>query len=435
MLPKDIESHDALAHLSFPDTSSDASDGLVDLNGNSIGRRRFLQMAGALGGSAALSGMARGCTTYPGTGTQPGTLVVVLLGGGNDGFNTFVPYTDGVYYDKRGSLSVPADQVLALDGSLGLNPGLPYLKSLWDQGQVAIVEGIGYPNPDLSHFSSMAKWMSGYPAGAPVSGWLGRWLDQLGTPADNFDAISISNSIPLHVVGANRRATGVRPSENAFGVETEDHAVRLADAVSSFGAAPSGLGAWGDTLAQAGSQMVAVNREVAPMMTPTLPEADLSRELTLAARLINANIGIRVIAVTLGEFDTHRGQDYEHPERMQLLNAGLESFYTTLDPAAANRVALMTFAEFGRRVPSNQSSGTDHGTTNSHVVIGPKVRGGLYGQRPSLTDLTTEDSPKFTVDFRSFYASVLDGWLGGDTTSILGGTFENLGLFRSGPGA
>ncbi len=402
-------------------------------------RRRFLQLAALTGGGAALASVlpagAREAFAAAPIGANDGVLVIVLLAGGIDGLNTYVPYNDGAYYDQRGDLAIPTGDVLALDGNIGLHPNLPYVKTLWDQGQVALVEGLGYDNPDLSHFTSMAKWMSGYPAAAPSSGWLGRWLDGLATPAEAFAVVSLSTAVPLHVVGAARRATGIEANEYAFGVATEPQDLRLASAVESFSAAPSGLGSWGDTIAVAGTQMIAVNRRVAPLLEPPPPESELVRELTVAARLINADIGVRVVTTKLGDFDNHSGQSYWHPRQLTSLDDALQSFYATLDPAFAKRVTLMTFAEFGRRLPPNQSGGTDHGTSNAHMVIGANVRGGFHGQRPSLTDLDEEGCPEFTVDFRSYYATFLDRWLAGDSNAILGGTFAPLDLFTAGPGA
>jgi uncharacterized protein (DUF1501 family) len=430
MLDTDIDTFDALAHLSVTDAPNSP---------RGMDRRRFLQLAAMTGGGAAFASMlpvsVRNAFAAAPIGANDGVLVVVLLAGGIDGLNTYVPYGDGAYYDRRGGLAIPAGDVLTLDGNIGLHPNLPYVKTLWDQGQVALVEGLGYDNPDLSHFSSMAKWMSGYPAGAPSSGWLGRWLDGLATPADAFDVVSLSTAVPLHVVGTARRGTGIEASEYAFGVSDEAQDLRLATAVESFSTSASGLGQWGDTIAAAGAQMIAVNRQVKPLLTPALPETELVRELTLAARLINANIGVRVVTTKLGDFDNHSGQSYWHPRQLTTLNDALQSFYSTLDPAFAKRVTLMTFAEFGRRLPGNQSGGTDHGTSNSHMVIGPNVRGGFHGLRPSLTDLDEEDCPKFTTDFRSYYSTFLDGWLGGDSNGILGGTFAPLDLFTAGPGA
>jgi uncharacterized protein (DUF1501 family) len=429
MLDPDISTSDALAHLSVPapPTSSTGLD-----------RRRFLQLAALTGGGSALAslvpaGMRDAFAGAP-IKANDGVLVVVLLGGGNDGLNTFVPYADGAYYDQRQGLAIPAGEVLALDSSVGLHPNLPFVKSLWDQGQVAVVEGLGYPKPDLSHFSSMAKWMSGYPVGPPSSGWLGRWLDGLATPADSFDAVALSTSVPLHMVGTRRRATGISANDYAFGVSQEPQEVRLATAVESFSRTVSGLGSLGDAISLYSRQMIDVNRKVQTLLDPPLPLGDLRRELTLAARLINANIGVRVVTTKLGDFDTHANQGYNHPALMTTVNDALQSFYETLDPAFAKRVTLMTFAEFGRRLPANQSGGTDHGTSNAHMVIGPNVRGGFHGQRPSLTDLDSEGCPKFTVDFRSYYATLLDRWLAGDSNQTLGGAFAPLDLFTAGPG-
>ena len=176
-------------------------------------------------------------------------------------------------------------------------------------------------------------------------------------------------------------------------------------------------------------------QDLEPVFTPELPNDSVASQLTLVARLINANLGIRVFNVSLGSFDTHENQAYSHQALLADLDAGIKAFHTTLASTWAKRVSLMTFSEFGRRPETNASNGTDHGTSSTLLVIGDNVKGGFYGQAPKLTALDSRGNATVSVDYRSVYASVLTGWLGGDASAVLGGTYPDLGLFRAKPGA
>lgn len=172
-----------------------------------------------------------------------------------------------------------------------------------------------------------------------------------------------------------------------------------------------------------------------PVFTPELPDDSLTSQLTVIARLINAGLGIRVFDATLGSFDTHDGQLYEHNALLTDLDAAIAAFYATLDPAWSRKVAFMSFSEFGRRAQANGSGGTDHGTSSCLLVIGDNVKGGFFGQFPRLDDLDSRGDPRVHVDHRSVYASVLRGWMGGDATAVLGASYPDLGLFARLPGA
>ncbi|MFZ4718834.1 MAG: DUF1501 domain-containing protein [Ilumatobacteraceae bacterium] len=426
MLDQDISTRDALALL----TSHD--DGPMTL-----GRRRFLQMVGMGVGAGALAGTMAGFDdAWAGApiGAHEGILVLVGFFGGSDGLNTVVPYTNGNYYSQHGSLAIPAGQVLKLNSSVGLHPQLGYLKSLWDRGDVAVVQGVGYSNPDLSHFTSMATWMYGRKGnGTPTTGWIGRWLDGLST--DNLlRAVTVGQGLPLHLLGAARRGTAVPQWGLGFGDGTDRHDLWMYDALRSM-AAPAARGAWQDSVGKTVKSVIDVGQDVAPVFERALPDDDLAKKMTVAARLINANLGLRVVDLGLDGFDTHSGQPADLAALMSRFDNGLRTFFTTLDDRFRSRVTIMTYSEFGRTSWSNDSAGTDHGTANNHFVIGAGVKGGLYGQQPSLTGLRRWDRMGFHVDFRSLYASVLDGWMGGGSSTVLGGAFPNLGLFDAAPGA
>ncbi len=446
MLDPDISTQDAKALLSFDDRTS------AGLN-----RRRFLQLAamgvaaGATGGglsellgSGMVPGQARDAWAAGPIGPTDGVVVLVGFDGGNDFLNTTVPYTNGDYYTQRGAgMSIAPGRVLPLNGALGLHPELGYLKALYDSGQVAVVQGVGYPNPDRSHFSSMANWYYGRTIGNPnpPNGWIGRWLDGKGETGP-FAAATVGNRVPLSLVGTVARGTAVPPWGPQWGDGTEPYQRLMYDAVRAFGQ-PHGKGTLQDAVGKGLSGVVDVGQAVGPLFDTALREMDnrLVQRMTVAARLINANLGLRVIDASLDGFDTHSSQvssnpstPGEHDILMRSFDVALQAFFRELSPAFRNRVTLMTYSEFGRTLNGNDSSGTDHGTASSHFVIGPAVRGGLYGQMPSLANLDQWDPIPFHVDFRSMYTSVIDGWLGGGASTVLGANYENLNLFVRSPG-
>ena len=440
MLDPDISTEDALALLSRVDPTPDAH-----LGPRGWSRRTFLQAIGAgVFGGATIGTIGSELfggdipEAWAGTpiGANDGIVIVITMYGGNDGLNTFVPYGDANYYSRRANIAIPQNQILAVNPSVGFAPQLTYLKALYDAGQVAAIQGVGYANPDLSHFTSMAIWMNGSLAGGPAtSGWLGRWLDGQPSATADLAAASLDSSVPLHMQGLVRRAAGIPPNGGMFGVDSAASDLRMYAGLRELSASSAGRGALHDTFTSTMTRQLDLAVEVAPAFKAALPGGgELTRELTIAARLINANIGLRAIDISRSGFDTHDNQNGALPGLLVDLNAGLQAFYATLSPAFHNRVTIVTLSEFGRTPKSNDSGGTDHGTANTLFVIGANVRGGLYGQMPSLTTLDRNGRMLASVDFRSVYGSVLDGWMGGGGSSILNGGFENLGLFHSGPG-
>ena len=447
MLDPDISTADALRQLSTPV----ANDPL------SLDRRRFLQLVGAGLGAGLVAGPGSSLldAALPGhdpsawalgpIGPNDGILVLIGLYGGNDGLNTVVPTNDGRYHDQHGSLAIPAGDTLRLDGNTGLHPNLTALKQFWDDDKLAIVEGVGHTDTDeFSHFNSMAKWMSGRPSGVPNSGWLGRWLDgYLGTGKDLFAAAEVGHSLPLHMIGERSVATTVPASRPGFGVPREWRTAadrQLFSTVRGMANAHS-TDSWIGRIGQ--SQIDGL--DVATTLSPVIPAdneldpTEIVAKLQVAARLINANLGFRVVTAGFGDFDSHAGQPSQHPLRMQELNSAIQAFFGTLDPSWAGRVTVMTFSEFGRTSFANDGQGTDHGSSAPQFVFGAGVKGGFYGQRPSLatangSEMRRWDRMDTHVDMRDYYGSVIDGWLGGGASTVLPGTRENLGLFSTGPG-
>ncbi|MEZ5234574.1 MAG: DUF1501 domain-containing protein [Acidimicrobiales bacterium] len=429
-------------HLTGPDLDTTRSLRLLHRDEPAtpltMSRRHFLAAAGAIGAAAALEHSvpawaqeAIAAQLNP-LGVNDGVLVIIVMGGGNDGLNMVVPYGEGRYYDLRGDTAITPADVAALDGRLGLHPGLPTVRSLYERGEVAIVQGVGSANPDLSHFVSMANWMRGWGgAGTPGSGWIGRWLD--ATAAGSFTAIELGTSIPLHLSGVSRKASAVGV-DKPFGTDSGAVWSNLYNHISAYRSHPAGLGPWGDVVAAAHADQLTLAATAGPLYDAPLPEGRLSANLTLAARLINANLGARVLSTTFGDFDSHNGHRAMHDARMAELDAAIAAFYATLHPAYAGRVTIMTMSEFGRRARSNGNAGIDHGTAGTHLVIGPQVRGGVHGTAPSLWNLAQGDYLQATVHYLEYYASVLAQWLGADAAALLGTNPNQLALFSAGPG-
>ena len=436
MIDPDISGRDARRLLSVPDDHPSGID-----------RRRFLQLMGwGVGAGAMMGGLGelvlpemvpsrlREAFASTPVGDSEGIVVLVGMVGGMDGLNVVVPYTNSLYYQQHGAIAVPANKVLALNSAVGLHPNLPFVKGLFDRGEVAVVQGVGYPNPDLSHFSSMANWMYGKAGnGYPSTGWVGRWLDGLSGD-DLFRAATVGSGLPLHLIGENKRGTAIPEWGVGFAGGTDVHDQWMYNAMSAFSSSSAGRGPWHDTIAGTVKGVIDVGRQVSPVFARDLPDADLEKKMTVVARLINADLGLRVIDTSYDGFDNHSGEPVDLGDRMTDFDNAMRAFFTTLDDRFRSRVVIVTYSEFGRTSYSNDSSGTDHGTANNHFVIGRGVKGGLVGAQPSLAGLDRWDRMAFNVDFRSMYATVLDNWLGGGSTTVLGATYPNLGLFKQGPG-
>lgn len=407
-----------------------------------VSRRRFLQLAGAGAGVISMSPLIDALNAFaaPPVGANDGILILIMLDGGNDGLNTVVPTSESRYYSLRPGFAIPAANTLPIAPGVGLHPALAKLKTRYDQGDVAIVQGVGYANPDLSHFTSMGIWMNGWAGGSQPggpTGWIGRYLDGLPNAAsESLYGAVIGTSVPLHMVGAVARASGLPQSiGGAFGIDRRDpNDVRMFDAIAAFSSSGTGLGTLGDLAAKVEHDTLELSQRVQPAYQGSFPSSNLGRQLTLVARLINANLGVRVFNTSIGGFDTHSDQLGGHTQLLGTIDNAIDSFFANLDPSWRNRVTLMTFSEFGRRPERNDTMGTDHGTAAPMILVGPRVKGGLYGSPPLTTDLDRYGNLKYHIDYRQVYASVLETWLRADANQVLGYTFPNLGLFDGGPG-
>jgi uncharacterized protein (DUF1501 family) len=367
-------------------------------------------------------------------GADQGVLVIINFLGGIDGLNTVVPYTNGLYYSQRPGVAIAQDSVLPLDGTFGLHPNLGYVQQLWQAGQVAVVHGVGNPEADLSHFTAMASWFAGrYGGGATSTGWVGRWLDGLAGDTGDSAALAVGTGVSLQLQGATRRGVAVPPNGSLFGAAQQPADLRMYAGLRAM-AQPAGRGYWHEQHGRVLAKQLDLAADVAPVLQPAATGSELVQKLTVAARLINADLGFRVIDISLGGFDTHDNQAGKLAGLLQQFNDGLQAFFATLSSAFRGRVTLLTLSEFGRTGFSNGSAGTDHGTSNVMMVIGANVLGGHYGAPSSLAVANRWSRMVPTTDYRHVLGTCLDRWLGGDATTVLRGAYTDLGCFRRGPG-
>jgi uncharacterized protein (DUF1501 family) len=385
-------------------------------------------------------------------------LVIIQLAGGNDGLNTVVPYTDARYYSQRPTLSFKDSELKDQDSrstiisnEFGLHPSLSEIRDLYQAGRVAVTLGLGYPNPTLSHFLSMDIWHTANLTGLGSEGWLGKYADvalvgKAGLPASSVGGVlpkSLSSSrvvIPSilsfslydfitdfnypgdsnnqlntfnRTAGRGLSTDSVNGAINSIGVEAVKGALEVKSSIANYSS----------SVTYASDNPLAQGMKMLAQIITTIPEASL-------------------LYVTLGSFDHHSDQishannhadklSGQHARLLKWFSEAVKAFYDDMaQHGLADNVVMMQWSEFGRRPNENASFGTDHGTAAPLLVIGNPVRGGIYGQQPSLaaTDLDSAGNMKFTVDFRSVYSTILDRWLGVDSKAVLGGAFENVGF-------
>jgi uncharacterized protein (DUF1501 family) len=409
-------------------------------------RRQFLQQT--LGSATLLSAgvtvpmfLARSALA---AGTKGGAggrvLVVVQLSGGNDGLNTVVPFADPEYGRHRIALNIPKDQVLKLDDHVGLHPQMTGLNELFKEGQLAVVQGVGYPNPDRSHFRSMDIWHSAQrEVEQPRDGWLGRYLDQ-STSKDSATSSDVPalhlgpNYLPLALASRSTAVPSVESLEG-FRLRTAGGAVPLASlrtlAETERPSASSTL----DFLRRSTLNAYASSQQVQEALEEKgtqgeYPSYRLAEKLKHVAQLIDAGLSTRIYYVSLGGFDTHANQLQTHGLLLKELSDSVAAFLKDVKKRGhLDRVMVMSFSEFGRRVHENASQGTDHGAAAPLFLAGGAVKAGVIGKHPSLTDLDEGDL-KFHTDFRQVYATLLDSWLGCPSVAVLGKQYDKLAVLK-----
>ena len=419
-------------------------------------RRLFLQRGCALASLAAtvpcfIERSALGVLGNPLLSSNPGVpdhriLVVVQLGGGNDGLNTVIPYGDPAYFNARPQIAVQAPGgtgntvALQLDqnAGIGLHPAMTSLKELYDEGLVSVVQGVGYPNPNRSHFTSMDIWQTGR-LDAKGSGWIGRYFDATcnGTPIPE-GSVAVGRTAPLAMEGNIQKPISFE-NPALFRWLGEDLHSSMKDPYDAINRAGSLAGTPAETqkdflMRTALDAQVASERILAAVAKQPLvryPDHALARQLRTVGAMIRDGMPTRVYYATMGGFDTHSAQAGRHGQLLRQVSESVAAFQRDLkEQGNAERVVTLVFSEFGRRVKQNGSGGTDHGTAAPVFVIGAGVKPGVVGRHPSLIDLDQGDL-KFGVDFRSVYASLLGDWMKAPAEKILRGQYASAGVVRA----
>ena len=405
-----------------------------------LSRRHFLTRTLQGSSLVALNAMVPQFVARTAQAAAPGKdniLVVLELSGGNDGLNTVIPYADDLYHKARPTLRQTKDVVVRLDDHIGLNSGMQGFRPMWDQGHLAVVQGVGYPNPERSHFEAMDIWQSADPKGTITTGWLGRAASETDNHSGGVPILHIGQGrLPLALTGAPGGGAITLNDEHSFRLELGGGKVaqqkarrRLLEELAAP-AAPAPADDLASFVQRRQVQTLTAVETLRELLEGpgAVPRqgGGLTQNLQLVAGLIARGFGTRIFYVSLDGFDTHANQGPSQGNLLADLANSVAGFFQTLKATGHDgRVRLLTFSEFGRRVQENGSRGTDHGAASCLFVAGPSVKGGIVGKHPSLADLDAGDL-KFHTDFRRIYATLLDGWLGCDSKAVLGAKWDHL---------
>ena len=367
-------------------------------------------------------------------------LVVLQLSGGNDALNTLVPHGDPLYYDNRPSVRVPEGQALDIDGYVGLNPNMGPLKRLYDEGKVAVIQGVGYANPNRSHFRSMDIWHTCEPDKQGTEGWLGRAIREIDPNKENvLTGVNFGRGLPraLAAPGVPVASVGNLATYGVLtGIEADEQRTEALDIFSKMYSPTIGRSSVVDYLSQTGMDALkgADILSTAPEMYSSSVEYGddvVAQYMKNIAQVHLAGFGTRILYTTApyNSFDTHAGELAAHASLWGNTSNAIADFMDDLrEHDASDNVTVLVFTEFGRRVHDN-GSGTDHGSGGVAFVVGDNVKGGLYGEYPSLEeDKLLEGDLHFNNDFRSIYTDLLEGWMGLDAQPLVNGQFEKFNL-------
>ena len=370
--------------------------------------------------------------------SQDPVLVVLQLTGGNDYMNTVVPYGNPLYYDNRPSVNVPPEQVLPLDDRVGFNPNLAPIKELYDRGDVAVIHGVGYANPNRSHFRSMDIWHTCEPDQIGTEGWLGKVIRDLDPKAENvLTGVNFGRGLPRAMALPGVPVASVAVLENyglLTGIGQDDARARALDVFARMYAPALGTGPTMDYLGQTGLDALKgadILRTVPAQYQSSVEYGDsaIGRNLRAISQVLLADLGTRVFYTQHGGYDTHAAETAVHTQLWTELAPAIAAFFADLrEHDAAERVVMLVFTEFGRRVKDN-GSGTDHGSGGLSMVIGAPVKGGQYNEYPSLREADLlEGDLHFNYDYRGLYATLVERWLGLDAAPVVGGRYELVGV-------
>ena len=368
------------------------------------------------------------------------TIVVVQLTGGNDFMDTIIPYTNGIYYDCRPTLSINQDDVLPIDETLAFHPAARSLKNLFDDGKVAVIQGVGYENSSRSHFRAMDIMHTCEPDKVGTQGWLGRTIQEIDPHQENvLTGVNIGRGLPRAMALSGVPVTSIGDLDN-YGLMTSVDNMKwrtaILDNFKDIYTQAIGTGPVSDFLGRTGNDILRsadLLKDVPSNYDSTVEYAEnpIAKSLRDVARIHTADMGTKVFYVQHGGYDTHADQGPNHPRLLTELTDALSDFMDDLrEHNASENISILVFTEFGRRMRDN-GSGTDHGAGGGAFLIGDTVKGGLYGDYPSLEPSEWQDGEnlKFNVDFRSVYATALEQWLGVDSRPMVLGSYEQLKVY------
>jgi uncharacterized protein (DUF1501 family) len=358
-------------------------------------------------------------------------LVIIQLSGGNDGLNTIIPYGNDIYYQKRKTIAVNQTDIIKLNDIQGLNPNLSALKDIYDQGYMSIINSVGYPNPDRSHFRSMDIWQTASDSKQFLTtGWIGRYLDSNCQTCKNpYTAIEVDDTLSLAMKGAKMKGIAVQDPNKLYQTTREpffkglvhDHSANLNE---------DNLGYLYKTMIETYSSADYIQKTAKTYnVAAEYPATGLGNQLKTVSKFINSGLQTRIYYVSLSGFDTHVGQQNQQGRQLKIYGDAVAAFIKDLKQTGKlNDTLVMTFSEFGRRVEQNASNGTDHGTANNILIYGGKLKkAGIYNDAPDLTKLENGDL-KYQIDFRDVYATLLDKWLDVNNSQVLNKSFTGLGF-------
>lgn len=356
-------------------------------------------------------------------------LVVIQLSGGNDGLNTVVPYGNDIYYQKRKSIGIKPEEVIKLTDMQGLNPNLNALKELYDQGWMTIINDVGYPNPDRSHFRSMDIWQSASDSNQFLStGWIGRYLDSnCETCKFPYTAIEVDDSLSMALKGGTKKGIALKDAGTLF-KNTNEPFFKEMIRNDKVHLDEENLGYLYKTMIETSSSANYIqNTSKIYQSKFSYPNSGFANQLKTVSKFINSGLKTKVYYVSMSGFDTHVNQQQQQGRLLQQYAEGMNAFIKELKQN--NRLEdtlVITFSEFGRRVEQNASNGTDHGTANNMFIFGGRLKKqGIYNAAPNLSDLESGDL-KYQIDFRQVYGTILDKWLDVSNAQILNRKFNTL---------
>ncbi len=399
---------------------------------NLISRRRMLKTSSLIALSPTLPAFLANSARAEGKPGNERILVVIQLDGGNDGINTLVPFRDDGYARNRKALRLTTDELLKVNDEVGLHPAMRSAADMLEDGRLEIIQGVGYPNPNRSHDVSMNIWQTGRTDSTNNSGlgWIGRTTDELQAPADGSPSSVLSGTESPPIALTSRRSASIALA-HLHDLRRIGNSTKAPPRTESLGNDRRDLRSFVQRTAVDAYTTADLLQEASSDSAAAYPNSQLASRLRMISQLIKAGFATRFYYAVHGGFDTHYLQLPTHSQLLNQLSTSLKAFMDDLRVAKLDdRVLVVCFSEFGRRVEENASQGTDHGTAGPVFLAGPAVKSGLFGRTPSLTELSDGDL-KMAIDFRQVYATLLKGWLDASPESILGEQFAHIDILRA----